>query len=118
MRDMETVVSALAAHATRAAEKLRQHGLVAGTMTVFYHTSRFSAGKPQHAAPRTVRLTPMSPDYVPALARFPEIQLVFQILSCQVGCMKPDQAIYDHVIQAAGVAVARTRSGSPDACGR
>ena len=45
----------------------------------------------------------LSPDYVPALARFPEIQPVFQILSCQVGCMKPDQAIYDRVIQAAGV---------------
>jgi HAD superfamily hydrolase (TIGR01509 family) len=45
----------------------------------------------------------LSPDYVPALARFPEIQPVFQILSCQVGCMKPDRAIYDRVIQAAGV---------------
>ena len=45
----------------------------------------------------------LSPDYVPALARFPEIQPVFQTLSCQVGCMKPDQAIYAHVIQAAGV---------------
>lgn len=62
MRDVETVVSVLAAHATRAAEKLRQHGLVAGTMTVFYHTSRFSIGKPQFSASRTVRLTPMSSD--------------------------------------------------------
>lgn len=62
MRDMETVLSALAAHATRAAEKLRQHGLIAGTMTVFYHTSRFSAGKPQHAASRTVKLSPMTSD--------------------------------------------------------
>ena len=49
----------------------------------------------------------LSPDYVPALTRFPEIQPVFQILSCQVGCMKPDQAIYTHVIQAAGVPVSR-----------
>jgi len=62
MRDMKTVVSALAAHATRASEKLRQHGLVAGTMTVFFHTSRFSAGKPQHVASRTVKLTPMTSD--------------------------------------------------------
>lgn len=54
MSDMETVVSALATHATWAAEKLRQHGLVAGTMTVFYHTSRFSAGK----APLSVRREP------------------------------------------------------------
>ena len=45
----------------------------------------------------------LSVDYVPALARFPEIQPLFQILSCHVGCMKPDQAIYDHVIQGAGV---------------
>lgn len=45
----------------------------------------------------------LSPDYVPALARFPEIQPVFQILSCQVGSMKPDPAIYAHVIEAAGV---------------
>lgn len=45
----------------------------------------------------------LSPDYVPALARFPEIQLVFQILSCQVGSMKPDPAIYAHIIEAAGV---------------
>lgn len=49
----------------------------------------------------------LSPDYVPALARFPEIQPLFQILSCHVGCMKPDQAIYDHVIQAAGVPASR-----------
>ena len=62
MRGMETVLSALAAHATRAAEKLRQHGMVAGTMTVFYHTSRFSAGKPQFAASRSVKLTPMTSD--------------------------------------------------------
>ena len=62
MRDMETVVSALAAHATRAAEKLRQHGLIAGTMTVFFHTSRFNTGRPQHTGSRTVKLTPMTSD--------------------------------------------------------
>ena len=45
----------------------------------------------------------LSPDYVPALARFPEIQPQFQILSCHVGYMKPDQTIYDNVIEAAGV---------------
>lgn len=45
----------------------------------------------------------LSVDYVAALARFPEITPMFRILSCQVGCMKPDQAIYDRVIQAAGV---------------
>ena len=62
MRDVETVMSALAAHATRASEKLRQHGLVAGSITVFFHTSRFSKGKPQYAAFRTLRLSPMTCD--------------------------------------------------------
>jgi DNA polymerase V len=33
--DFDTVFQAVTAHATRAAEKLRQHGLVAGTLTVF-----------------------------------------------------------------------------------
>lgn len=45
----------------------------------------------------------LSVDYVAALARFPEITPMFRILSCQVGCMKPDRAIYDRAIQAAGV---------------
>ena len=45
----------------------------------------------------------LSVDYVPALARFPEIGPAFRVLSCQVGCMKPDPTIYAHVIQAAGV---------------
>ena len=49
----------------------------------------------------------LSPDYVPALARFPEIKPAFRILSCQVGCMKPDPAIYDLVINAAGVPACR-----------
>jgi len=46
----------------RAAEKLRQHGLVAGSLTAFYNTSRFRTNKPQHRASRTARLTPMSND--------------------------------------------------------
>ena len=48
--------------ATRAAEKLRQHGLVAGSLTAFYNTSRFRTNTPQHRASRTARLTPMSND--------------------------------------------------------
>ena len=36
MMDFETVFQAVTAHVTRAAEKLRQHGLVAGTLTVFF----------------------------------------------------------------------------------
>jgi HAD superfamily hydrolase (TIGR01509 family) len=45
----------------------------------------------------------LSVDYVAALERFPEISPAFRVLSCQVGCMKPDPAIYAHVIEAAGV---------------
>jgi HAD superfamily hydrolase (TIGR01509 family) len=49
----------------------------------------------------------LSVDYTPALARFPEISPMFRVLSCHVGYMKPDQAIYAHVIQAAGVPASR-----------
>lgn len=45
----------------------------------------------------------LSADYVGALDRFPEISPAFRVLSCQVGCMKPDPAIYACVIEAAGV---------------
>lgn len=45
----------------------------------------------------------LSLDYVPTLDRFPEISPAFRVLSCHVGCMKPDPAIYYRVIQAAGV---------------
>ena len=60
MLDFDTVMEALTAHATRAAEKLRQHGLIAGSLTAFYNTSRFRTDKPNHRASRTARLTPMS----------------------------------------------------------
>jgi DNA polymerase V len=86
MRDMETVLSALAAHATRAAEKLRQHGLVAGTMTVFFHTSRFSMGRPQFSASRTVQLTPMTSD-----AR----DLVRVVRACVEACWPKQGGPYD-----------------------
>lgn len=49
----------------------------------------------------------LSPDYVPALARFPEISPAFRVLSCQVGCMKPDPRIYELVLEAAGVPAGR-----------
>ncbi len=62
MTDFHTVFQALTAHATRAAEKLRQHGLVAGTLTVFFHTNRHRMDRPQYAGSRTTRMTPMSSD--------------------------------------------------------
>ncbi|WP_165937660.1 HAD family hydrolase [Antarcticimicrobium sediminis] len=45
----------------------------------------------------------LSPDYVSALARFTELDPGFRIMSCDVGCMKPDPEIYELVIEAAGV---------------
>lgn len=62
MQDFDTLFEAITAHATRAAEKLRQHGLVAGTLTVFFHTNRHRQDRPQYAGSRTTRLTPMSSD--------------------------------------------------------
>ena len=62
MTDFDTLFQAITAHATRAAEKLRQHGLVAGTLTVFFHTNRHRSDRPQYAGSRTTRLTPMSSD--------------------------------------------------------
>ncbi|KAB2655143.1 Y-family DNA polymerase [Brucella tritici] len=62
MISLDAVAQAVTAHATRAAEKLRQHGLVAGQVTVFFHTSLFSPAAPRHSVSRTVHLKPMSND--------------------------------------------------------
>jgi DNA polymerase V len=62
MMDFDTVFQAVTAHATRAAEKLRQHGLVAGTLTVFFHTNRHQLDRPQYSGSRSTRITPMSSD--------------------------------------------------------
>ncbi len=62
MKDFDTVFQAVTAHATRAAEKLRQHGLVAGTLTVFFHTNRHRLDRPQYSGSRSTRITPMSSD--------------------------------------------------------
>ena len=60
MTSFDTLAQAISAHATRAAEKLRQHGLVAGTMTVFYHTNPHKPERPRHSFSRSIRLRPMS----------------------------------------------------------
>lgn len=62
MTSLDAVAQAVTAHATRAAEKLRQHGLVAGQVTVFFHTSLFSQTAPRHSVSRTVHLKQMSND--------------------------------------------------------
>jgi DNA polymerase V len=44
------LLEAIASHATRAGEKLRSHGLVAGKMTAFFHTSPHRRDDPQYPA--------------------------------------------------------------------
>lgn len=68
MVGFEVVMEALTAHATRAAEKLRGHGLVAGVMTVFFHTNRHKPQAPQHGGARTLQLTPMTHDTLDLVA--------------------------------------------------
>lgn len=72
MKTMDAVMQALTAHVTRAAEKLRMHGLVAGQITAFFHTNAFSKTAPQHSVSRTVKLKPMTNntfDLVQAVSR-------------------------------------------------
>ena len=42
--------------------KLRQHGLVAARLTVFFHTNRHKPDRPQYSATRTITLHPMTSD--------------------------------------------------------
>lgn len=60
MKTFDALMQAVTSHASQAARKLRQHDLVAGQMTVFFHTSPFSKNVPQHSASRTVHLKPMT----------------------------------------------------------
>ena len=60
MTSFDVLAQALTAHASRAAEKLRQHQLVAGTLTAFFHTNPHASGRPQHSASRSIRLRPMT----------------------------------------------------------
>jgi DNA polymerase V len=60
--DLDTVLEAIAAHATRLGEKLRRHGLATDALTVFFHTSTHDLGEPQHGAQRTVTLPEATSD--------------------------------------------------------
>lgn len=62
MIEFDVVFQAVTAHVTRAAEKLRQHGLVAGTLTVIFHTNRHKQSNPQYSGSRSMRIDPMSCD--------------------------------------------------------
>ena len=60
--DIETLMGAVAQYAMRAGEKLRQHGLVAARLTIFFHTNRHRPDRPQYSATRTISLHPMTSD--------------------------------------------------------
>lgn len=66
--DRETLMGAVAQYAMRAGEKLRSHELVAGQLTVFFHTNRFKTDAPQHQGARRMRLRPMTSDSMELLA--------------------------------------------------
>lgn len=56
--DFGSVRDAVVTFATRAGEKVRRDGLVAGAAQVFFQTDRFRRDQPQRSASITVRLSP------------------------------------------------------------
>ena len=65
--DRETLMGAVAQHAMRAGEKLRSHGLVAGQLTVFFHTSCFR-NEAEYQGLRRMTLHPMTADSLELIA--------------------------------------------------
>ncbi len=66
--DKEAMMGAMAQYAMRAGEKLRSHGLVAGQLTIFFHTNKHKRERPQYGAQRRIRLHPMTADSLELLA--------------------------------------------------
>ena len=69
--ELDELLAAAASHSTRAGEKLRSHGLVAGKLTAFFHTSPHQDGPRYHGA-RTTQLYPMTantPELIAATSR-------------------------------------------------
>ncbi len=66
--DIDTMMGAVTQYAMRAGEKLRAHGLVAGQLTVFFHTNPHKQSAPQHRAARRTALQPMTSDSLELLA--------------------------------------------------
>ena len=66
--EFDTVLAALVQYAMRGGEKLRQHGLVAARLTMFFHTNRFKPERPQYSASRTMTLHPMTNDSLELIA--------------------------------------------------
>ena len=59
MTTLDVLQQALTAHASRAAEKLRQHGLVASSVTTFFHSNPFNS-TPKSSVSRSATLSPPS----------------------------------------------------------
>jgi DNA polymerase V len=59
--DIATLMGAVAQYAMRAGEKLRQHGLVASRLIVFFHTNPHKPDRPQYSASRSVNVTAKFP---------------------------------------------------------
>ncbi|RZK03384.1 MAG: Y-family DNA polymerase [Novosphingobium sp.] len=66
--DVDTLMGAVAQYAMRAGEKLRQHGLVAGRLTVFFHTNPHKPERPQYSTSRAFSMQPMTSDGLALLA--------------------------------------------------
>lgn len=64
----DALMGALSQYALRAGEKLRQHGLVAGRLTAFFHTNRHKPDRPQYAGSRATTLHPMTSDSLELIA--------------------------------------------------
>lgn len=94
MRTFDTLAQAITAHATRAAEKLRSHGLVAGTLTAFFHTNPHKPERPQHSASRSMSIKPMSAD---------TFDLVAAAMRCIRSGWKGDTAGNGHGYTKAGI---------------
>lgn len=62
VHDMETLMGAVAQYSMRTGEKLRSHALVAGQLTVFFHTNRFRTDDRQYQGVRRMTLHPMTAD--------------------------------------------------------
>lgn len=60
--EIDTLMGAITQYTMRAGEKLRQHGLVAGRLTVFFHTNPHKPERPQYSASRGLNMQPMTND--------------------------------------------------------
>ena len=66
--DKDTLMGAVAQYAMRGGEKLRSHGLVAGQLTVFFHTNPHRRDLPQYHGSRRLSLHPMTADSLELIA--------------------------------------------------